>query len=182
LILTLALGFSAGDWSAQEEQGPRLRVLSPAKGYILGGLNERKVSIVVEVTCSELGLLTTDTGAVRFVEPNRNTRLFADHVVARTEYTNNLGQTVVQVISVIPAAKLELSDFTVNPPIAFNEIRPKEGEQKFSVPREAMAEAAVFNFQVQDLGGHRSSLDQGKLIIGLATEVWRPKPPPKDAP
>lgn len=182
VLIASACVAATGAWAGQTEEGPRVRVLSPAKGYLLGGLSERKVAIVVEVTSSDMGLLTTETGAVRFVEPNRNTRLFSEYVVAKTEYTNNLGQTVVQIISVIPAAKLELADFSVNPPIAFNEIKPKEGELKFTFPPDAMVEAASFHFQVQDLAGRRSGADEGKLIIGLANELWRPKAAPKSAP
>lgn len=180
LFLTLFL--AAVSIASQSTEKPHIKVLSPMKGYVLGSLAERKVSIVVEITCTEAGVLTTDSGAVRFVEPNRNTRLFAEHVVARTEYTNNLGQTVIQVISVIPLDKIELADFSVNPPMAFKEIRPKEGELKVTVPPDAMVEAASFHFQVQDLAGHRSAEDEGNLIIGLAQELWRPKLPPKNAP
>lgn len=181
-LLLLALMLTVGAFAAQNEQGPRLRVLSPSQGYVLGGLGERKISIVLEITCPDASLLTTDTGAIRFVEPNKNTRLFSDYVVARTEYTNHLGQTVAQVISVIPLARLELADFSVNPPVDFKQIRPKEGELRFTFPREAMVEAADFNFQVQDLAGNRSSAEEGKLIIGLASELWRPRIPAKDAP
>ena len=165
----------------QTENGPKLRVVSPDKGYILGALGERKLIMALEITLHDANLVTTEFGAVRFVEPNKNTRLFSDNVVAKTEYTDKLGHTIVQVVAVIPVAKLELASFTVTPPFAFDAVRPKEGENKISVPPEAMVEAAEFNFQVQDVTGARSPADQGKTIIGLAQEVWHPGPP-KSAP
>ncbi|HEV8121023.1 MAG TPA: hypothetical protein VGQ67_08515 [Candidatus Polarisedimenticolia bacterium] len=179
LACTLALVpvpsiFSAGK---EIENGPQLRVVSPSKGYILGALGERKLIMALEITLHDAGLVTTEFGAVRFVEPNKNTRLFSDNIVAKTEYTDKLGHTIVQVVAVIPVAKLELANFTVTPPFAFDAVRPKEGESKISVPPEAMVEAAEFHFQVQDVTGARSPADQGKTIIGLAQEIWHPGVP-----
>jgi hypothetical protein len=181
LMLCIASVPLAFDAAKDDETGPKLRVVSPTSGYIVGSLGEKKLVVALEITLRDAALLTTEFGAVRFVEPNKNTSLFSDNVVAKTEYTDNHGHTVVQVVAVIPVAKLELASFTVTPPFAFDSVHPKQGEIKISVPREAMVDAAEFNFQVQDVSGARSPADQGKTIIGLAQEVWHPQVP-KSAP
>jgi hypothetical protein len=181
LTLVIASGLPVFDATKEVEDGPKLRVVSPNSGYIVGALGEKKLIMALEITLRDAALLTTEFGAVRFVEPNKNTELFSDNVVAKTEYTDNHGHTIVQIVAVIPVAKLELASFTVTPPFAFDNVRPKQGEVKISVPREAMVDAAEFNFQVQDVTGARSLADQGKTIIGLAQEIWHPQVP-KHAP
>lgn len=179
LMMASWLAMAAAKPGTEDQHaGPQLRVLTPTRGYVLGAPGDRKLVVVIEaIDRSGAGLLTTDSGDVRFVEPNKNTRLFTDYEIARAEYLNNLGETVEQLVAAIPATKLEMADFTITPPIPFRAVKPAAGEVKVDVPADAMVEAASFNFQVQDRTGGRSRAEDGKLIIGLAREIWTPKAP-----
>lgn len=154
---------------------PKIRIMTPTRGYVVGGSGERKFLIGIEIIdVRGMGIFSFDSGLPRFVEPNKNVTIFLDNVIAKSRYTNNLGQEVNQIVALVPLAKLRTADFTITPPIDFKKLRPEEGESKYRIPTEAMAEAAVFNFQVQDLGGARSDSEGGKVIIGFAPEIWSP--------
>jgi hypothetical protein len=187
LPVILAIGALMGSATTATNPGsadaPKLHIVSPARAFMVGAAESRKLFVCLEITdAAGKGIAKTEFGVPRFVEPNRNVEAFVDGLVARSSYTNNLGQEIEQYAALIPVEKLRAADFKVAPPIDFQKVRPAEGERVVDVPVDAMIEAASFNFQVQGLDGEKSDADAGKLVVGLAPRLWVPADLPAPRP
>ncbi len=171
----VALPPTSGRTEETPADAPTVSVVSPkGSGYLLPPYGAKTLIVSIEITdVSGHGINTSDAGTPRFVAPNRNVLLFLGHIVERSSFVNPLGQEVIQIVSRIPAGKLEISGL-MRPPIDFRTIRPEEGEREFIVPLEEMVDYAGFHFRVADLRGVRSDPEAGALSIGLAPALWAP--------
>jgi hypothetical protein len=162
---------------------PVVRVISPeTAGFVIRGGSEQKLLVVIEViSASGSDIDVDDHGIPRFVEPNHNVDVFSSDVVSHREYVNRLGQTVLQVVSEMPVEQLRAGDMAMQPPINFRGLDKTQKQYGFSVPmRDMVKDVVEFNFRVKDRGGIESDPDsrRGRLMIGLATEVYQPPPIP----
>ncbi|HEU4400465.1 MAG TPA: hypothetical protein VFT43_00025 [Candidatus Polarisedimenticolia bacterium] len=182
-LLTLILAIITPLWFSAlraaekpQDDGPTVDVLSPKEsGYVMLPAGEGKTLICIEITdVSGAGIQSDDAGIPRFLGADENVELFRDYIVEKGTYINFKGQSVLQLVSLMPTSKMKTGSVRLTPPIDFKKIPPVSGERQFTLTAKDSVEAAKFQFQVQDLRGIRSNPASGQVTIGFASGLWTP--------
>ncbi len=162
---------------AQEAQdAPIVKLVSPARtGYVMLPAGRDKLPMCLEIIdASGAGIETTSSGLPKFMEPNENVALFLDYVTARGTYTNNKGQSVTQLVALVPVQKMHTGEGKFSPPIDLRSLGSIEGEREIHFQPSDMVDVALFNFRVRDLRGAMSRAEEGAGRIAFATELYKP--------
>ena len=184
LLASITLGDPPGHPASEapKPDRPIIKVTTPDRiSYLMGNGSRTKVLVGIEIIdVGGSGIQTTDSGEPRFVSPNRNVEVFLRHVVYKSTYTNHLGQTVMQLLSVMPAEQLETGEIKVTPPLDLSALDLASMPKDAKIPIVEAVDAAVFPFQVKDRKGVVSDEDaeRSTLYVGFATELYRPTLPP----
>ena len=118
-----------------------------------------------------VGIVTSDSGVPRRVDPDRNAQLFLSYLTARSSYTNGRGQMITQRISEVPVASLELGALKITPPMDLKSVPQDLIEDGFLFPAEPMLDAADIRFKVTDRRGRVS--EEASLWVAVAPDLFR---------
>jgi hypothetical protein len=139
--------------------------------------------VVLEITdVTGHGLVTDNKGVPQFHEPDSNTDTLSSNIETVGTFTNTLGQTVTQVVSVIPARKLKREkDSWITPPINIRDPTVTQYSDGFPIPNDAVVEIAKLRLRVIDRSGAISPEPptHGNLHIGFAEATYAPPPNPE---
>lgn len=165
---------------------PLVKVMSPALfSYVIGAGGESRILIAIEITdVAGAGIVVDDSGEPRFVEPDDNVDAFSRYIVAKGTYTNNVGQSVIQIWSEVPVKQLRTSEeVKVSPPMDVRDLTESDIKKGIELPPESAVDVATFSFKVRDRRGVNSDSrskenDGSKLYIGFAASLFKPSAPP----
>jgi len=182
--------------SSPESDRPIVRVVSPMHGEAIVMQDaERKLLIVLEIVdVAGSGIESDDSGTPRFVDPNPNVKIFLSYLVGEYRYVDSNNQSVIQMVSEVPVAKLVAEKgWSITAPVDWKNVSPAWRKHGIEFPPGPTIGYAAFFFRVRDKRGSVSEEKKADpkqdfvfpdLMVGFASSAYVPEgePPPDQKP
>jgi hypothetical protein len=139
--------------------------------------NGGRLLVVLEIVdLTNAGIALDSSGRPEFLDPDANARVFLNHVIWQSTYTDGYSHAVIQLASEVPLADLVRDgQKRITPLVDWNSVPPDAQASGIRIPKEKHINLAVFRFRVKDKKGNVSSFptvaEGGELDYSFAIAV-----------